>query len=77
MAHRSARDRGTASRDNGLEFVLRAGKPSAVILPIEKYRQMLERLEDAEDLKALRAMRQRPLRFRRLEDFLEKRSRRA
>jgi len=28
-------------------------------------------LEDAEDLKTLRAMRKRPLRFRKLEDFLK------
>jgi PHD/YefM family antitoxin component YafN of YafNO toxin-antitoxin module len=52
------------------EFVYRDGKPSAVILDTEEYREILERLEDAEDLRALRQMRARPLRFRRLEDFL-------
>lgn len=53
------------------EIVMRGGKPSAVILSIEEYRKLLERVEDAEDLKALRAMRKRPLRFRKLEDFLK------
>ena len=32
---------------------------------------MLERLEDMEDMKALERMRQRSLKFRRLEDFLK------
>jgi len=52
------------------EFVYRGGKPAAVILDIDKYQEMLERLEDLEDLKMLQAMRKRPLKFRRLEDFL-------
>ena len=52
------------------EIVLRNGKPAAVIVPIEDYRAMLERLEDAKDLKVLSEMRKKPLRFRRLEDFL-------
>jgi len=32
---------------------------------------MLERLEDVEDLQALKAMRKKPLKFKRLEDFLK------
>jgi PHD/YefM family antitoxin component YafN of YafNO toxin-antitoxin module len=52
------------------EIVMRGGKPTAVILGIEEYRELLERVEDAEDLKALKAMRKRPLKFRKLEDFL-------
>lgn len=56
------------------EIVLRDGEPSAVILDIDDYRDMLERLEDAEDLKALEKMRRRPLQFRRLEDFLREHS---
>jgi prevent-host-death family protein len=59
------------------EIVLRKGKPAAVILDIEEYREMLERLEDAEDLKALAEMRKRPLNFMRLEDFLKEHSPRA
>jgi hypothetical protein len=32
---------------------------------------MLARLEDIEDLKALEEMRKKPLKFRKLEDFLQ------
>jgi hypothetical protein len=53
------------------EIVLRDGKPAAVILDIEHYRDLLERAEDAEDLRTLKAMRRRPLKFRRLDDFLK------
>jgi len=52
------------------EVVLRRGKPAAVILDIEEYREMLERLEDMEDLKMLEDMRKKPLKFRSLDDFL-------
>ena len=53
------------------EIVLREGKPSAVILDIDDYREMLERLEDLEDLNMLKEMRKRPLKLRKLEDFLK------
>ncbi len=53
------------------EIVLKEGKPSAVILDIDEYRQMLERLEEFEDLNLLKEMRKRPLKFRKLEDFLK------
>ncbi|MDL1958183.1 MAG: type II toxin-antitoxin system Phd/YefM family antitoxin [Deltaproteobacteria bacterium] len=33
------------------EIILRGGKPAAVILDIDEYREMLEQLEDMEDLK--------------------------
>ena len=53
------------------QIVLRDGKPAAVILDIDRYREMLERLEDVEDLEELEEMRQKPLHFRKLEEFLE------
>jgi PHD/YefM family antitoxin component YafN of YafNO toxin-antitoxin module len=53
------------------EIVMRGGKPTAVILGIDEYRELLERAEDAEDLKTLREMRKRPLKFRKFEDFLK------
>jgi PHD/YefM family antitoxin component YafN of YafNO toxin-antitoxin module len=56
------------------EIVIRGGKPAAVILDIKEYRALLERLEDAEDLKTLDAMRKKPLKFRKLEDFLREAS---
>ena len=52
------------------EIVLREGKPAAVILDIDQYREMLERLEDAEDLKMLERMKKKPLSFKSLDDFL-------
>jgi hypothetical protein len=52
------------------EIILRDGKPKAVILDIEEYQEMLERLEDTEDLKILAKIRERPLRFRKFEKFL-------
>lgn len=52
------------------EIIFRGGKPAAVILDIDDYQELLERLEDAEDLKILAEMRQKPLKFKRLEDFL-------
>jgi len=59
------------------EIVLKGGKPTAVIVPLGQYREMLERLEDADDLKALKLLRKRPLRFRALEDFLKETRRRV
>ena len=53
------------------EIILREGKPAAVILDIDIYREMLERLEDAEDLKELEHIRKTPLTFRSLEEFLK------
>ena len=53
------------------EIVFREGKPTAVILDIDEYHEMLERLEDLEDLKRLEEMRKTPLKFRSLDDFLE------
>jgi PHD/YefM family antitoxin component YafN of YafNO toxin-antitoxin module len=60
-----------AKKQSALAIVLRDGKPAAVILDIEHYRELLERAEDAEDLRTLKAMRRRPLKFRRLDDFLK------
>ena len=53
------------------EIILRKGKPAAVILDIDDYQEMLERLEDVEDLQGLTEMRQKPLKFKKLEDFLK------
>ena len=53
------------------EIILREGKPSAVILDIDEYQEMLERLEDMEDLKMLQTMREAPLSFRSLNDLLK------
>ncbi len=65
------------SKKKAPEIVLREGKPAAVILDIEQYRDMLERLEDVEDLRILREMKKRPLKFRKLDDFLREYPRRV
>ena len=53
------------------EIIVRDGKPVAVILDIDEYRKILERLEDAEDLRTLQEMRSKPLHFRKLDEYLE------
>jgi PHD/YefM family antitoxin component YafN of YafNO toxin-antitoxin module len=53
------------------DIVFRDGKPVAVILDIDEYQELLEQLEDKHDLKMLEEMRKRPLKFRKLEDFLK------
>jgi len=63
----------TKSRRIKPEIIIRDGKPSAVILEIGEYRKMLERLEDAEDVKWLKGVRAKPLKFRKLGDFLKER----
>jgi hypothetical protein len=52
------------------ELVYRDGKPTAVILDIAEYEELLERAEDLDDLRVLRRMREHPLRFRSLSDVL-------
>ena len=54
-----------------VEIVVRKGKPAAVIVDIDRYREMLERLEDLDGLKSLEAMRAKPVKFRKLGDFLK------
>jgi PHD/YefM family antitoxin component YafN of YafNO toxin-antitoxin module len=53
------------------EIIFRGGKPTAVILDIDEYQEMLEPLEDIEDLEMLTQLRQKPLKFKKIEDFLE------
>jgi hypothetical protein len=53
------------------QIVFRGGKPSAVILDIDAYQELLERLEDVEDLQMLARMRAKPLSFRKLDSFLK------
>ena len=52
-------------------IIFKGGETTAVIQDIEVYQDMLEGLEDVEDLIMLMGIRQKPLSFRRLEDFLE------
>ncbi|HEY4330487.1 MAG TPA: type II toxin-antitoxin system Phd/YefM family antitoxin [Phycisphaerae bacterium] len=55
------------------EIVLRNGKPSAVILDIDTYEDILEELEQKEDLKALAIARKKPLKFRSFDSYVAER----
>jgi hypothetical protein len=52
------------------EIVTRKGKAVSVILPIEVFQEMLERLDDADDVAWLKKARKKPQSFRKLEDVL-------
>ena len=55
------------------EIVTRKGKPVSVILPIQVYEELLERLEDAEDRAWLKRARKTPPHYRPLDDYLAER----
>jgi len=61
----------TEARRKPPEIILRNGQPTAVILDIETYQELLEGLEDMKDLKMLAELRKKSLKFKKLEDFLE------
>jgi len=53
------------------QIIFQGNKPVSVIVEIDQYREMLERLEDAEDLKMLNELKKKPLKFRKFDDFLK------
>ena len=55
---------------NKPQFIIKDGKPHAVIIDIKDYGAMLERLEDREDLDDLKKSRAGALQFRKFADFL-------
>jgi hypothetical protein len=58
------------SKSKNREIIYRNGKPTAVILDIADYLNLIERLDDIQDVKLLKKIRQKPLKFRKLSDFL-------
>lgn len=52
------------------QIVTRNGKPVSVIIPIEAYEELLERVEDAADVAWLRKARRKPLQYRSLDKYL-------
>ncbi len=52
------------------EIITRKGKAVSVILPIEVYQEMIERLEDGDDVEWLKKVRKKPQSFRTLNDAL-------
>jgi hypothetical protein len=55
------------------EIVTRKGKPVSVILPIDVYQELLERVEDAADVAWLRRARRKPMQYRTLDEYLARR----
>jgi hypothetical protein len=56
------------------EIVTRKGKPVSVIIPIKKYEELLERVEDSGDMAWLKRARRKPLHYRPLEEYLAERN---
>jgi len=56
------------------EIVTRNGKPVSVIIPIEDYKELLERAEDTEDMAWLKRARKKKRHYRPLEEYLSKRN---
>jgi PHD/YefM family antitoxin component YafN of YafNO toxin-antitoxin module len=52
------------------QVVMKDGKPSAVIIDINDYRELLEKLEDKEDLADLEKIRMGGIQVRKFEDYL-------
>lgn len=50
--------------------VIEDGEPTAVILDIQEYRELLEKVQDLEDLKRLDQIRKKGPKYRRLSEFL-------
>jgi PHD/YefM family antitoxin component YafN of YafNO toxin-antitoxin module len=55
------------------QIVTRNGKPVSVIIPIDTYQELLERLEDATDIAWLKRARRKPMQFRSLDQYLAER----
>jgi len=53
------------------QFIIKQGRLTGVIIDLEDYRKLLERLEDVEDLAELRKIREKPLKIRPFEEFLK------
>ena len=51
-------------------FIIKNGKPDAVILPIKEYQKVLERMEEREDVAELKKIKRSKTHFRALEEYL-------
>ena len=59
------------------EMIYKSGKPTAVILSLADYEELLERVEDAADLKRLHKTRLQGVSYRPFADYLKENKRRA
>jgi hypothetical protein len=56
------------------EMIYKSGKPTAVILPLAQYEELLERLEDAADLAYLKKLRRDGGSFRPFSGYVKDRT---
>jgi len=59
------------------EMIYKSGKPTAVILPLAEYEELLERVEDAADLQWLKKARLQGASYRPFSDYLKEHKRRV
>jgi hypothetical protein len=59
------------------EMIYKGGKPTAVILPLADYEELLERIEDAADLRWLRKTRSQEATYRPFSEYLKENKRRV
>jgi hypothetical protein len=59
------------------EMIYRSGKPTAVILPLAQYEELLERVEDAADLQWLKKTRCQGVSYRPFSDYMKEHKRRV
>ncbi len=59
------------------EMIYKSGKPTAVILPLAQYEDLLERAEDTADLQWLRKTRRQGVVYRPFSDYLKENKRRV
>jgi hypothetical protein len=59
------------------EMIYKGGKPTAVILPLAEYQEILERLEDSGDVQYLKKIRAPGATYRPISDYLKEKKRRV
>ena len=59
------------------EMIYKSGKPTAVILPLAQYEELLERVEDIADLEWLQKTRRQGVSYRPFTDYLKEHKRRV
>ena len=59
------------------EMIYKSGKPTAVILPLAQYEELLERVEDAADLQWLKKARLQGVSYRPFSEYLKEHKRRV
>ena len=57
------------------EVIYRDKKPVSVIIDIDEYNKLLDRLEDIDDIKYIKELKKKSLSFRKLDDILAEQSR--